>query len=472
MVKITKDQILRAIIFSTAIEIICYIKSYDLYSLTIKLKNKLKSNICFMFNSKNIKNKIQSKIKEIERKNSKVLILTDIDELDKYHPQIYHNDYSKSLEKNFNNIYDKKDIDLILHTKGGDFYSVDTIIKLLSKHKSKNKINVYVPYYALSAGTHISLYGDTINITPYSLLSPIDNQYKYGDFFPGKFLIKNNLFEKDDELLYINSINEIKGLDNHNSEKILENLMLKFGHNMGFTYQDFRFFGIKNLNLSIDSKIFELMNLLFGINNTKNTKFKKFIENIERKNSSKIFVVKKCLDLVIFLNNIKTKDINYDKLEIFCQFADIYGILTIINIMKSYKGSVNIYPTFENEKISKHYLLLLLSNKKIYFNKNHIFFNTLPKFPNFCDGRKNVEISLYHDILKQYKSDIEFIFNSSEYEATNKKKIKQILESSDPYFEDNIRNANILNLECLEDEDIIKISKMIISDESKIKRLF
>ena len=309
MIEITKKFIYPIIFFSTSIPIIYYIKKHYFES-SIKLKEH-DLNISYSTYNQGIKkNKIDSKIKEIENeKNSKVLILTNIIEFTKFHLQIFDNNNSELLKEKFDNIYHNKNIDLILHTIGGNSYCQDVITELLSKHKLNHKINVYVPYYSLSSGTVFALYGDVINVMPYSLLSPIDNQYTFSNkkSYSVRLLTNKNIIEKHDELLDITLVDKIKKLKIYDTKKILENLMFKYGHHMSFTYQDLIFFGIKNLNLSVDNKIFELMDLLYENYHNRNIILEEAIENIEKKRNSKIFIMKNYLDLVIFLNNNEIK---------------------------------------------------------------------------------------------------------------------------------------------------------------------
>lgn len=75
--------------------------------------------------------------------------------------------------------------------------------------------------------------------------------------------------------------------------------MLRYAHDLCFTYKDLNSFSIKNLNLLNDIKILELMNLLHE-NNYKNDKLQKIIGNNEKKKKLKILIVENYLDLIFF----------------------------------------------------------------------------------------------------------------------------------------------------------------------------
>ena len=68
------------------------------------------------------------------------------------------------------------DIDIILHTDGGNSASSYIIGRLI--HEYPGNVTTHVPYYAFSAGSLIVLSGDDICMNAYSLLSPLDTQYE------------------------------------------------------------------------------------------------------------------------------------------------------------------------------------------------------------------------------------------------------------------------------------------------------
>ena len=67
------------------------------------------------------------------------------------------------------------DLDLLLHTSGGDPNAAERIVEYL-RHKFSGEIRVFVPVAAMSAGTMIALAGDLIVMASHSQLGPIDPQ--------------------------------------------------------------------------------------------------------------------------------------------------------------------------------------------------------------------------------------------------------------------------------------------------------
>ncbi|MGA9173221.1 MAG: hypothetical protein WBZ33_04470 [Thermoactinomyces sp.] len=65
-------------------------------------------------------------------------------------------------------------MDLILHTPGGLVLASEQIAEALKKHPSK--VTVFVPHYAMSGGTMISLAADEIVLDENAVLGPIDPQ--------------------------------------------------------------------------------------------------------------------------------------------------------------------------------------------------------------------------------------------------------------------------------------------------------
>ena len=65
-------------------------------------------------------------------------------------------------------------IDLILHTPGGLVLASLQIAKAIKKHKGK--VTAFVPHYAMSGGTLISLAADEIVMSEHAVLGPVDPQ--------------------------------------------------------------------------------------------------------------------------------------------------------------------------------------------------------------------------------------------------------------------------------------------------------
>ena len=72
---------------------------------------------------------------------------------------------------------EKKGLDLILHTPGGEIGATEHLVEYL-KNVFNNDIRVVVPQIAMSAGTMISLASKEILMGSYSNLGPIDPQIK------------------------------------------------------------------------------------------------------------------------------------------------------------------------------------------------------------------------------------------------------------------------------------------------------
>src|SRR6266403_2233118 len=65
-------------------------------------------------------------------------------------------------------------LDLVLHTPGGLVLAATQIARAIFKHKGK--VTVFVPHYAMSGGTLISLAADEIVMSEHAVLGPVDPQ--------------------------------------------------------------------------------------------------------------------------------------------------------------------------------------------------------------------------------------------------------------------------------------------------------
>jgi ClpP class serine protease len=68
----------------------------------------------------------------------------------------------------------KRPIDLVLHTPGGLVLAAEQIAWALRDHEAK--VTVFVPHYAMSGGTLISMAADEIVMDPHAVLGPVDPQ--------------------------------------------------------------------------------------------------------------------------------------------------------------------------------------------------------------------------------------------------------------------------------------------------------
>lgn len=69
---------------------------------------------------------------------------------------------------------DDMPIDLLLHTPGGLVLASEQIARALQRHPAK--VTVFVPHYAMSGGTMISLAADEIAMDENAVLGPVDPQ--------------------------------------------------------------------------------------------------------------------------------------------------------------------------------------------------------------------------------------------------------------------------------------------------------
>ncbi len=69
---------------------------------------------------------------------------------------------------------DEVPIDLILHTPGGLVLAAEQIAHAISRHPAK--VTVFVPHYAMSGGTLLSLAADEIVMDDNAVLGPVDPQ--------------------------------------------------------------------------------------------------------------------------------------------------------------------------------------------------------------------------------------------------------------------------------------------------------
>jgi ClpP class serine protease len=68
-----------------------------------------------------------------------------------------------------------KPLDIILHTPGGYSYQAHQIALAVKAHHGRK--TVFVPYFAMSGGTIISLAADEIVMAPHAVIGPIDSQF-------------------------------------------------------------------------------------------------------------------------------------------------------------------------------------------------------------------------------------------------------------------------------------------------------
>jgi ClpP class serine protease len=165
-------------------------------------------------------------------------------------------------------------IDIVLHTPGGLVLASLQIARALKKHKGK--VTVFVPHYAMSGGTLISLAADEIVMSENAVLGPVDPQL--GEY-PAASLIKLKNIKPvdkiDDKTLIMADVAEkaIKQLEKsvyelleknyeNNKAKELANLLSKgtWTHDYPITFEEAKSIGLK-VSKNIPIEIMQLMSL-------------------------------------------------------------------------------------------------------------------------------------------------------------------------------------------------------------------
>lgn len=96
-------------------------------------------------------------------------------------------------------IPDDKPIDLIIHTPGGVLLSAYQIAHALKNHKGK--VTVFIPHYAMSGGTLISLAADEIVMGDNAMLGPVDPQFVYDQkTYPAVSILKLSQYKPINQL--------------------------------------------------------------------------------------------------------------------------------------------------------------------------------------------------------------------------------------------------------------------------------
>lgn len=85
---------------------------------------------------------------------------------------------------------DEMPLDLILHTPGGLVLASEQIACAIKRHPGK--VTVFIPHYAMSGGTLVSLAADEIVMDPDAVLGPVDPQMgtQGGGFYPAASILK------------------------------------------------------------------------------------------------------------------------------------------------------------------------------------------------------------------------------------------------------------------------------------------
>ena len=205
-------------------------------------------------------------------------------------------------EQSFIEVYNKfdsnDDLDIIIHSKGGFVSSSDAIINILLLHNGV--INVYIPFFAYSAASMITLVADNIYMNRYSLLSTVDPQVPNiekgdsdkddDDYIPAKSIInlkKDMEIDKDNynlliryyesNLLYIDGKRNLKRIlekkyKRRDIKKIIEEFASgKYPHFKQFNINELKQMGII-VNTKINENIVNIFNLYLDIDKIFNNK--------------------------------------------------------------------------------------------------------------------------------------------------------------------------------------------------------
>lgn len=103
-------------------------------------------------------------------------------------------------------------IDLILHTPGGIAFAAEQISRALRKHKGK--VTAFIPHYAMSAGSLLSVTADEIKMSPHAVIGPTDPQLPSGlfDQFPSASIVRAMSIEnpnREDKFLILADISRM-----------------------------------------------------------------------------------------------------------------------------------------------------------------------------------------------------------------------------------------------------------------------
>lgn len=170
---------------------------------------------------------------------------------------------------------DNVPIDIILHTPGGLVLATEQIAFALTRHKAK--VTVFIPHYAMSGGTMLSLAADEIIMDENAVLGPIDPQLgNYPAVSILNVLKDKDKNEIDDETIiqadiarkaitqvyhFVKKLLSENHCDQEKAEKIAITLTEgRWTHDYPITYEE-----AKELGLCVSSEmpkeIYELMDL-------------------------------------------------------------------------------------------------------------------------------------------------------------------------------------------------------------------
>jgi ClpP class serine protease len=169
----------------------------------------------------------------------------------------------------------KMPIDIVLHTPGGLVLATEQIAHALVQHKGK--VSVFIPHYAMSGGTLLSLAADEIVMDENAVLGPVDPQLgQYPASSILKVLKEKNKNKIDDETLILADIakkaeRQVKTfvttilISNDYPKKKAEQIAKiltegKWTHDYPITYQEAGKLGL-HVSKNMPEEVYLLMNL-------------------------------------------------------------------------------------------------------------------------------------------------------------------------------------------------------------------
>lgn len=166
-------------------------------------------------------------------------------------------------------------IDIILHTPGGLVLATEQIAHALVQHKAD--VTIFIPHYAMSGGTLLSLAADKIVMDPNAVLGPVDPQIgQYPAISILKVVNEKNKDRIDDETLILADISQkamnqvydfIKKIltANNYSEESVEKISKtlsegRWTHDYPITFEEAKELGL-NVSSDMPKEIYNLMEL-------------------------------------------------------------------------------------------------------------------------------------------------------------------------------------------------------------------
>lgn len=165
-------------------------------------------------------------------------------------------------------------IDLILHTPGGLVLAAEQIAYALCKHPAR--VTVFIPHYAMSGGTLVSLAADEIVMDENAVLGPVDPQVgQYPAASILSVLDQKDINKIDDETLILanisrKAVSQVKEtvarilqerLDPKIKESLIDNLVIgRWTHDYPLNVEEARGLGLP-VTTAVPTEVYQLMNL-------------------------------------------------------------------------------------------------------------------------------------------------------------------------------------------------------------------